>query len=482
MKDLIRNLLFLFITFHGNPGFSQEVTWYLPWENRINKLVEDSTLEVPIINKYANYRILEISSKDPVTLSNITIESNNSEVKIYYAPIVFDYNGREILDVLKPVDQVTIGAERNHYFFIKFTGKKPGSETVSVNIHSKDSVIYSTKNIYVSNAVNNFPFSINTWAYFDYDFLTKGIREQVIQDLYDSKNDFLIIPHSYFPKVEKDIDELRIDKLREYIKNTDDKFKYYVLFFDYRSEYTSILSDKWKKDFLVWIEKINKVFAENGVSESRILLYPYDEPQGDAINKASEMYDWIKSNNIKNPLYVTIGGKDRKKALRLVQKTDFAQIASDLVESVSATDSKRTTLLLYTVAGSSRNIRPITYLRYAGRAYKYGIQGIGVWHYSNMKGAFDVDYTIDLYKKPSWELEVLKINKDYSLIYRESDKLYSSIRWKALSYGVDEYQFFKLYETMHGKTKTDGIIHDIFNSNVMENHWEKVKLQFIKKM
>src|SRR5690606_9812402 len=56
--------------------------------------------------------------------------------------------------------------------------------------------------------VNNFPFSINTWAYFDYDFLTKGIREQVIQDLYDSKNDFLIIPHSYFPKVEKDIDEL----------------------------------------------------------------------------------------------------------------------------------------------------------------------------------------------------------------------------------------------------------------------------------
>lgn len=475
----MKRLVFLFLILFSINSFGQKIEWYLPWENRLSHLIKDDpSVAVPIILGQNNYRILKLSLDKGVSLEQLNVESDNSDVDIYYAPVISDYDNRQIIDVLLPMNTNDLNNSSTYYFFVDFKGIKPGLEKVAINIKTNKSTDRAIKDIYISSKTDPYLFSINTWAYLDYDFLVNGLKDQQVQDMHDSRNDYLLIAHAHFPKVEQDIDKERVEKLKSYLKGTEDKFQHYVLFFDYRPEYTSILSEKWKSAFLDWIKVINKTFAELGISSDRVLLYPYDEPQGETIQKAENFFDWIRQQEIENPLFVTIGGKDREKALRLAGKFDYVQVASSLVEKASSVKGADTKLLIYAVWGRSRGIRPKTYLGLGSRAYKNDAIGVGVWSYSGMKGAIDSASPSTLKAASSWTLPVINQSKDYSLVYRSGNRLYSSIRWKALAYTYDEYNFFKLYEKKFGKNGTVTLIDQDFNNQMS---WERVKLNYLKK-
>src|SRR5690606_33144968 len=114
--------------------------------------------------------------------------------------------------------------------------------------------------------------NLNVWAYFDYDFLTKGIKQQVIDDLLCHKNNLLVIPPFHLPKVGKNIKEDGIKRLDNYLEGTLDKFAYYVLYLGYDEKDQYVMSEEWRKYFVTWVGKINSFFKSNGITEDRVFI------------------------------------------------------------------------------------------------------------------------------------------------------------------------------------------------------------------
>jgi len=212
------------------------------------------------------------------------------------------------------------------------------------------------------------------------------------------------------------------------------------------------------------------------------LLYPIDEPHGKNIQKMSEIYDFIRKIGINNKFFLTV---ENENAAYLANKIEIVQVHSaipNLVDKVQKQRNKKTKLWIYeaTQFSKGRNISPVIFMLMGIKAYYYNAEGIGVWNYADVSSLY-TDKGIDEFNKGkgSWNLEIKNSAYDYSLIYRQKDNLYSSIRWEALTSGMEVSTWLGLYKQKYGILECNAIVDSLLQNRISLKLWENIKLKLI---
>ncbi|MGO3653842.1 MAG: hypothetical protein ACTJFN_05675 [Sphingobacterium sp.] len=485
MRKITLVYLVFFVTIISiRSAYAQQINWFSPWENKISNINSLPSQDIiPILNNGKNYRVLEIKDVSNISIKSIEAFSNKANVSIYYLPVVKDYRKNNILDVILPLDAL-YKEKRSAKFYLLFVleGKNQGTGTVNVSVKTEQKEIKLSTPVIVSKPLNIETINLNVWAYFDSDFITKGVKQQVITDLIEHGNDFLVIPPKAIPKILGTLTSSDVDKFKEYLKGTENKFKYYSLFLGYTSD-VKIKDVQWKKAFVEWTKKMNQLFMEMGVPEERVLLYLFDEPNEKLMSSLKEFRTWCKSEGIENPFYVTVGGAERKKALQYTKDIEFVHVARDLVNQLeSIRKNNKSKYLTYWAVGSSRNIALNRYRFLGFEAYSNDLEGVGVWQYSDMTRAFKSKRQSMSANSNTWTMNVDIPGRDYSLVYRSGSNIRSSLRWEALSFGKEEYKYLELIEEIYGIDNARSLSGKVLTGEISIKDWEQYKVGVLKRL
>lgn len=487
MKKHTRLFITLLISFLSyGCSSSQEIEWYYPWNNQINNITKVEQVEtVPILLNGSNYRILKITSFKANNVNRITIFSNNSTVECFQLPIIKNYKKNQILDLIVPIKSEIIFEDKNsiNFFLLKFKGIKPGNENITITISTDEKKYHIEKKISVSNDSFSPKLDLNVWAYFDYNFLVENIKNQIITDLHQHHVSTLVIPPYALPSTDN-LSQDKIQKFRDYLKNTEGKFKYYILYLGgFQNTENNMMSTQWKYNFPMWYKSIIQVFNELNISLDKVLLYPIDEPRQNNTDKLINIYDYCKKIGIKNDFFVTLSNQGSEIVAKKVEYVQVHAGIPNLMKKVNSSKGNLTKIWIYeTDFGESRNNEAYTYLKMGIKASYYSATGIGIWNYADTQSSI-TEQEIQKVKrgKATWELEPINPSGDYSLIYRKNDIIYSSLRWEALSYGIEENYWLDLHKKKFGVRLNKEIIAKLLKGNLESiKEWEAIKCLLIK--
>ena len=106
-----------------------------------------------------------------------------------------NHENKNILDLIVPLSQNQKFNDTNKekYFLLKFKTRKAGQENITITLSSEKKSYTYSKQIKTGNYTYKAPLSLNVFAYFDYNFLLKGLKTQVIQDLVNHDNNVLVL-------------------------------------------------------------------------------------------------------------------------------------------------------------------------------------------------------------------------------------------------------------------------------------------------
>lgn len=485
MKKTV-NVFILFLLIHSSIVNAKDIDIFYPWNNVVEKMTLASQNEIiPILQKGTNYRIVKIDNFKGNTINKIIVNSNLTKVDIYLLPIIRDYDNNRMLDLMIPIklnEEITDNIPYK-YFLLKFYGDKSGSETVNILLKTNKAKYNISTKVAVTQQEFISDMSLNVWAYFDYNFLLKGLKNQVISDLYQHKVNSIVIPPYALPNVEN-ITKDKVNELRRYLQGTSNKFQYYLLYLGgFIDKENNMMTPQWKKNFPLWYKTVMSVFSEFNISKNKVLFYPIDEPHGQNIEKIFNMYDYLIQKKINMSFFCTI---DNKSAMYLAKKLEYIQVLArktEILEEINSIKGKKTKILIYESSkfSKSRNIIPLDYVKMGLKAYCYSADGIGIWNYADVSKLFTNKglKEFENKKKGSWEIEINNPGFDYSLIYRKGNILYSSIRWEALSYGLEDNFWLKLYEKKYGVSAGKKLVEQLLENRINLKQWEEMKLMLL---
>lgn len=471
-----RFLILLCFTIFFNCASTQNSTWYYSWQNNYNKLESSPDNEmVPLLVNGKNYRILRINNLNGKTFKGFNYKSNNSKIEIFQLPLMKDHADHNIFDLILPlrVGDSFQEVQGDKFFLMTFEGKKFGQETVNFSIETDRQTYKYSKIIKTANITYTPTINLNVFAYFDYNFLLKGLKTQVIDDLTKHHNNVLVIPPAVLPDLSNP--NVNVSSLETYLKGTENKFKYYILYFNFNDAKIDVNNTLTKRNVPIWYGKMMKVFENYNISKDRVLLFPYDEPKKEQINQLSKMYDLFRSSGISNPFFVTIDNEAAGKAL--LNKIEYLQMKPEILslfKGVKSTSQIWTYELIY----GSRDRNATEYRDMSTRAFKNDAKGIGVWSYADIdrsvgqKGVNEFSRGIG-----TWDIDYASPSAEYSLIYRKGNQIYSSIRWEALSYGVEDYFWLDLHRKKFGIKESNNLLSAI--ERLSEREREELKLKII---
>ena len=479
MKQFI--LILLFIMLHLQQSFSQSFEVYCPWKNDLSKLVKTNKNDVmPLLKNGSNYRIIKIRDFQGNRINKVVFQSTTTKIQLFQLPQIKNYQNEDILDLMVPIKSNTLleGRGKDKYFLIKFSGIKPGTEVNQVRIISNlasYSIQIMSKTAFIANNAN---MDLNVWSYFNNNYLVDSVKAQVINDLVSHSVTALVIHPNAMPP-SNNVSQNKIQALKAYLQGASNKFKYYLLT---GTAGYDIMSPQWQKYFPVWYKKITLALDSLGIKNDQIIFYPFDEPRGANIQKLKDMYTFVRSLGIKNKFYVTLSNIE---SASLASSIDIVQVRTDgvnnLIDAVNSYKQASTEIWIYeTNFGYSRSNAPLKYLRIGMKANKYLASGIGVWAYADVQRSVDINNIKEYYLgKGTWNIIPSKKQFDYSLIYRQGNKIYSSLRWEALHQGMEENFWIKLYNKKYGPIQTNLLTTKMLSDQFDCGEWENIKLKLI---
>lgn len=491
MKNIFFIVFFIIVNC-GDVGniYAQTITWYYPWENAIQKLeAARATETIPLPLKGKDFRILKITNNSSklVTLTGYSAVSQGVSIEVYSLPVIRNFNNRPILDLMQPFQggMISINKGAAAYFLVKYKGLRKGQDNVSVTFkQSNGKSLTTSKKVYVGNALEAPKLNMNVWANFSYP-LIKGLQNQVVNDLVAHHANVLIIPSNVLPSVTAGKIANSTPKLDNFLKGLAGKFDYYIVYHNYKDfDKDFALSDKWKRNFPQWHQLVKQSLIKAGVDYSKVYFYLFDEPNVKQAEDLINMIKWNKESHIDARFYVTISGPA---TMGLAKYADIVQIYNK-AQNFTAYDQlqgNKAKLWFYDIISEARNRSALTFLKYGWMAYKYKADGIGAWNYADIKKAY-TDKELQTMNAGSsnpslgsWTFSPQNYQKDYSLIYREGNHLYSSLRWEALSQSIQEYQFLSIYQSKYGKQKTNTLISQLLSGKMTLEEWNMTKLSLI---
>lgn len=476
MKFYITFLLIVF-AFHLSPLKAQNDLFYIN-ENQVSNLIKDNNISIITARNGISYRILRINLESSQNFVDISYTSKKSIIDFFHLPIVKTISNNYALDVIIPMKKDYYLKKGLNYFLIKINGKEPGSESINVNLKLSKQVISKKLNLVISKDGFSKSSLMNVWSYFDYNFLVRGVKSQVLRDLRSHNVKSIVIPPYVLPDV-NNLKNEKIVQLNEYVKGANG-FKYYLIYFGgFKNNKNEFLSKKWRENYKTWLLEIYKILKKNNIEEENIYLYPFDEPSGNNVQILKELVGFTKTIYPNAKFFGTISEMD---ATSSVKYLNIVQVHSDipgLMEMVLNSNSNKSAIWLYeTRFPNAVSNAPQKYINLAYKMIKYNIEGFGVWSYADAKHE---NSTVLDKGKASWDIVWKNNSKNFnnSLIYRKGNVVYSSLRWEALSYGNYEVFWFNLLKKKYGETRYLNYAKSLLNGSIDINAWEKFKLNLI---
>lgn len=217
-----------------------------------------------------------------------------------------------------------------------------------------------------------------------------------------------------------------------------------------------------------------QVFEEQKVPLENVLLFPYDEPKTEQIQKLSSLYDHCRSVGIKNPFFVTVDSPEAAKVF--VNKIEFIQMKPEFMKQVGNLNSK-SRLWTYQLIYGSRDRQATEYRDMSITAFRHQAKGIGVWSYADIDRAVDQKGKSEFSRgSGTWDIDYSAGSAEYALIYRRYNDLFSSLRWEALSYGMEDYFWLQLYQNKFGMDKVQELLKTVDRFSEKERDAFKLKL------
>lgn len=461
---------------------------YYPWELNPSKFQEDRSHIIPLNINGSNYRILEINNFVGTKIISITSnEGGNDKTTITELPLLKDYEGNNIVDVIVPIklNEPLSDSYNNstRYFLVKVQGLKSGSHPLNISIKTDKQSYNFSLTVLVNNSIYKKSLNINTWAYFDYNFMLKGARISMLENLVAHDLNVLVIPPYTLPGVS---DKSTPIKLTNYINGTEAKFDYYIIYFGgFQDKSDNFLSESWTKNYPFWIKNIVETLKSKGISDDKILLYPYDEPKGDNINKLNQVIAMSKANGITDRFFSTAANSSAASGIKSLGVTQLhsggavVDLSNDSFKTVDKNDLK---WIYETRFERSREQSPLSYLTLGWKASLYGATGIGLWDYCDVAKAYSADQQGEIIGgTASWKIVPATPGSDYSLVYRKGDQIYASIREEALKYANEDFFWLSLYQNKFSKTGKIQQVNSLINKQQAIAEWENTKIKLISK-
>ena len=459
--------------------FSQDsINFYYPWNTRIESLeVSDNKEAASVFLDGENYRIIKIEKFQGTEIKYVKINSKNTNVRIYELPILSGKDNKKVLDLINPLYKGSVLLEPGavKYFLLEFKGVRQGTEKVAIYIATNKKT-YLTEQLVAVSSIKKEHLNLNVWSYFNYSYLVSDLKTDVINDLQRQGVTSLVIPPKALPLFGS-VSESSKQILSNYIKGTEGKFQYYILYFQFYKDFSRAMDKTWQGYFLSWYRQVAEVFKAHGIAESRIVFYPFDEPEAKEVGYIRYFRDFYRKQGLKNKLFVTVG---KPEVFDLLQIADIAQVYTGrpgLLEQLKSVKNVKSEIWLYEIRNSGRYSGAKGFRNMGIKAFYLNGNGVGVWNYADANGSIDEYFRKNFLhlEKGSWEIPVTRVEKDYSLIYRKGNTIYSSLSWKGLTYGMDEYTFLKYYRQRKGEDATTQLIKDVLDNKISEKEWEKLK-------
>ncbi|WP_312742980.1 hypothetical protein [Sphingobacterium multivorum] len=477
-------MLLIFATSCHTIFAQADVSWFYPWETNLNKLVSDKSDFIPINQNGKNYRIIRIDRFSGATVKSVQSLNNSIDVSISELPIFKNYLGNNIIDVVLPIKtnhqlDNTISTT-SRYFLIQLRGVSPGRSDFGI-ILTTDKASYTIKHKAVIGK-NKYTRStnLNTWPYFDYNFMLQGTKSSMIDNLKSLGANVLVIPPYVLPHI---TDKSRPSNLIDYLSGAKNKFNYYIIYFGgFQAKSNNFCSTTWYTSYPAWIKNLTSEMNALGIRQDQILLYPIDEPKGENIGKLDQIISFSKKNGITNSFFSTAENNmalDKMTAIKYGQlHTGQGNLENAKVRSRAS--SNNNTWIYETRFGKSREQSPVNYLRLGWKASLLGATGIGMWNFCDVRDAYSSGQQKQILQgTPSWNIIPQNPGYDNSIVYRKGSKLYSSIRGLALSSALEEVFWLKLYRNKNGASATNNLLNNLISGNSDYSDLETIKCKLI---
>ncbi len=456
---------------------AQNSSWYFPWKNNISNLESASdTEDIPLLIDGYNYRILKIRNFSGNVIQDFEYTCDIATVEIFQLPSMKDHSGKDILDLILPVDNYALkDNDVDKHFLIKFKGLKTGNEVISLSIRTNNKTYRFSKKLKVAGLKYQPPVSLNVFAYFDYNFLVKDLKSQVISDLVAHNVDVLVIPPAVIPDLS--VANIDVSALSNYLKNTEHKFRYYILYLNFNDKEIDFNNPIVNKSLSTWYSNVMKWFREKNIPVNQVFIFPYDEPKQEQINHLIKMQAHFRSFGIKNPFFVTVDNVPAAKVV--LGQIEYVQMQPQIMKQMGSINTS-SHLWSYQLIYGSRDRLATEYRDISITAFRNNADGIGVWSYADIDRAVDVLGKKDFDTgRGTWDIYYTAPSAEYALVYRKNDTLYSSLRWEALSYGMEDYFWLVQYQNKFGRRKTNKLLENIVTFS--EQEIEALKLEILAK-
>jgi hypothetical protein len=461
--------------------------FYYPWELQVSSLQLDESDSIPVCLDGTNYRIICIENFEGSLIKSVEQKNKNLQIELSFLPQFEDYSKKIIIDAILPLryneNLVNFLDVKNKYFLLEIKGLKSGTYPLEFKLFTDKKTYVFNKKILVSKFKNNNKLDINAWPYFDYNFMLKGAKQSMVDNLISNNLNVIVIPPYALPHISESSSALALDN---YLKNTNNEFDYYLIYFGgFQSKTDIFLTTRWMSNYKNWILNINSTLLKHGISNEKIFLYPYDEPHNLNVDKFNLIVQFSKKIKIQNDFFLS--AEDEKSInncmFTAINQLHSGQSSLKMQDYSAAINVQQKAFWIYeTKFGRSRAQSPINYLAMGWKSSKYKSSGIGLWNYCDVENAYNESQKKEIAEgKASWEIIPVNPDRDYSLVYRRKEQLYSSLRQKALSQCNDEIYWLDLYGKQHSLQQKISLTDQLINRELSFKEWENIKMQLLNK-
>ncbi len=440
------------------------VTKVSPWDSIsefYNPKIDFKELDYEFIQvvgtkKYGAFTITNTSlTAQYFSFSNIN--SSHPIVHFFHVPFVSSGSYPYVADPLLNVDKLEIASGSTQLFLFKISAEKSGTTTSKIEIGTIDKKV--TLNLTIQTVdfqhkiAKNLP-NANIWAYLNTPML-KGLEKAAGRDLAEHHINTIVLN----PRILPDIKGKDYSKTIDYLSNFKKESVTNILLFTSFSSRgrgesgPDFMTKDWKNNFLNWYKNTLKVIRENGFSNSKVFIYPYDEVRGQDIDDFKKFATWAKKDISGLKIFATISNEDA--ANEIIPLIDIAQVQNKgrLLKDLP---NHSTEIWTYMSGSPARALPSYQFYRLkAWRAFMEDCTGVGFWSYSGEGKVLEKNLISRNLTTPK---------SSYSVIYNGEDQnIISSRRWEAFSMGLEDYAVLKIYAEKYGTAKTKILVKSVLD-------------------
>ncbi len=293
----------------------------------------------------------------------------------------------------------------------------------------------------------------NTWGYFDEGPIV-GHEADAARDLVEHYNTAMTVNHRYLPDPEADAEgnlaPMDFSALSELI-DLNPEVRLWLIWpgFEFgfqRMGLAQVGGPAWENAFEQYVTGVRDFLATKGIDADHFAWYWIDEPGADAWHEV-----YIPCSRLVKQIDPAMlvwadptGHMSREDIEAALPWVDFMCPSLGLLTSLGGSDVFLQTRLpswMY-VCASEKNMPPFGYYRWLSwKAFSYGLQGIGMWVYTDRNAMTFSDYVSGV---------------SYAMVFAGEQGIIGSKRWDAWRQGIADYEYLAMLRRAADEARAAG--------------------------